>query len=70
MPITTHDIHEYTQPLEAVPAMDAQAFLGQLNRVLPAAVNDDTLPVLTGEPPVRARREELAAPATRSRPTA
>ncbi|WP_159026581.1 DNA polymerase III subunit beta [Streptomyces vietnamensis] len=51
VPVTTHDIHEYTQPLEAVPAMatmDAQTFLGQLNRVLPAAGRDDTLPVLTG----------------------
>ncbi|MBT2404637.1 MULTISPECIES: DNA polymerase III subunit beta [unclassified Streptomyces] len=51
VPITTYDINEYTQPLEAVPAMatmDAQAFLGQLNRVLPAAGSDDTLPVLTG----------------------
>ncbi|WP_328940250.1 hypothetical protein OG259_00035 [Streptomyces sp. NBC_00250] len=51
VPVTTHDIHEYTQPLGAVPAMatmDAQAFLRQLNRVLPAAGRDDTLPVLTG----------------------
>ncbi|MFD3539663.1 hypothetical protein ACFWUQ_09195 [Streptomyces sp. NPDC058662] len=51
VPVTTHDIHEYTQPLEAVPAMatmDAQTFLRQLNRVLPAAARDDTLPVLTG----------------------
>ncbi|TDU67972.1 DNA polymerase-3 subunit beta [Streptomyces sp. KS 21] len=51
VPITTHDVHEYTRPLEAVPAMatmDAQVFLGQLNRVLPAAGRDDTLPVLTG----------------------
>lgn len=51
VPVTTHDIHEYTQPLDAVPAMatmDAQTFLGQLNRVLPAAGCDDTLPVLTG----------------------
>ncbi|MFJ4880032.1 hypothetical protein ACIP93_33160 [Streptomyces sp. NPDC088745] len=51
VPVTTHDIHEYTQPLDAVPAMatmDAQVFLGQLNRVLPAAGRDDTLPTLTG----------------------
>ncbi|OKJ46880.1 hypothetical protein AMK27_39515 [Streptomyces sp. CB02009] len=51
VPITTHDIGEYTQPLGAVPAMatmDAQAFLGQLSRVLPAAGTDDTLPALTG----------------------
>ncbi|MEW1637532.1 DNA polymerase III subunit beta [Streptomyces sp. NPDC093801] len=51
VPITTHDIHAYTQPLEAVPAMatmDARTFLAQLNRVLPTAGTDDTLPVLTG----------------------
>nr|MDT0519811.1 DNA polymerase III subunit beta [Streptomyces sp. DSM 41633] len=51
VPVTTHDVHEYTQPLEAVPAMatmDAQTFLRQLNRVVPAAGRDDTLPVLTG----------------------
>ncbi|MFD0271073.1 hypothetical protein ACFVGY_31575 [Streptomyces sp. NPDC127106] len=51
VPITTHDTDSYTQPLGAVPAMatmDAQAFLGQLNRVLPAAGTDDTLPALTG----------------------
>ncbi|MEV7581711.1 DNA polymerase III subunit beta [Streptomyces erythrochromogenes] len=51
VPITTHDIHAYTPPLEAVPAMatmDAQTFLTQLNRVLPTAGTDDTLPVLTG----------------------
>ncbi|MGW2304459.1 DNA polymerase III subunit beta family protein [Streptomyces sp. NPDC001809] len=51
VPITTHDIDGYTQPLGAVPAMatmDAQAFLGQLNRVLPAAGTDVTLPALTG----------------------
>ncbi|NUK50125.1 hypothetical protein HRW14_07400 [Streptomyces lunaelactis] len=50
-PITTLDIHEFTHPPEAVPAMatmDAQTFLGQLNRVLPTAGRDDTLPVLTG----------------------
>ncbi|WP_331734975.1 hypothetical protein OG590_39545 (plasmid) [Streptomyces goshikiensis] len=51
VPITTHDIDAYTQPLEAVPAMatmDARTFLAQLNRVLPTAGTDDTLPVLTG----------------------
>ncbi|WP_327389052.1 DNA polymerase III subunit beta [Streptomyces sp. NBC_01207] len=51
VPITTHDIHAYTEPLEAVPAMatmDARTFLAQLNRVLPTAGTDDTLPVLTG----------------------
>ncbi|MFE4205482.1 hypothetical protein ACFRSX_30885 [Streptomyces goshikiensis] len=51
VPITTHDIHAYAQPLEAVPAMatmDARTFLAQLNRVLPTAGTDDTLPVLTG----------------------
>ncbi|MFE5484146.1 hypothetical protein [Streptomyces sp. NPDC056527] len=51
VPVTTHDIHEYTKPLDAVPAMaimDTQTFLRQLNRVLPTAGRDDTLPVLTG----------------------
>ncbi|MFJ5142785.1 hypothetical protein [Streptomyces sp. NPDC088707] len=51
VPITTHDIHEYTQPLEAVPSVvtvDTQAFLHQLNRVLPVACKDVTLPALTG----------------------
>ncbi|MFD3729028.1 hypothetical protein [Streptomyces sp. NPDC058671] len=51
VPVTAHDIHEYTKPLDAVPAManmDTQAFLRQLNRVLPVAGRDDTLPVLTG----------------------
>ncbi|MER7109465.1 DNA polymerase III subunit beta [Streptomyces sp. NPDC000229] len=51
VPITTLDIHEFTRPPEAVPAMatmDAQRFLTQLNRVLPAAGRDETLPVLTG----------------------
>ncbi|WP_331732405.1 hypothetical protein OG592_41680 (plasmid) [Streptomyces avidinii] len=51
VPVTTHDVHEYTKPLEAVPAMatmDTGTFLRQLNRVLPAAGRDDTLPVLTG----------------------
>ncbi|MFI8769391.1 hypothetical protein ACIGN6_31425 [Streptomyces sp. NPDC053792] len=51
VPVATHDVHEYTQPLEAVPAMatmDAQTLLRQLNRVLPAAGRDYTLPALTG----------------------
>ncbi|MET9427833.1 MULTISPECIES: DNA polymerase III subunit beta [unclassified Streptomyces] len=51
MPITTLDIHEFTHPPEAVPAMatmDAQTFVTQLNRVLPTAGRDETLPVLTG----------------------
>ncbi|MFG2298539.1 hypothetical protein [Streptomyces sp. NPDC048603] len=51
VPVTTHDIHEYTKPLDAVPAMatmDAQTFLRQLNRVLPAACRDATLPALNG----------------------
>ncbi|MFE0200604.1 hypothetical protein ACFW0I_33345 [[Kitasatospora] papulosa] len=51
MPITTLDIHEFTHPPEAVPAMatmDAQTFLAQLNRVLPTAGRDETLPTLTG----------------------
>ncbi|MCY0945685.1 DNA polymerase III subunit beta [Streptomyces antarcticus] len=51
VPVTTHDVDTYTRPLEPVPAMatmDAQTFLGQLNRVLPAAGRDYTLPVLTG----------------------
>ncbi|HET6357322.1 DNA polymerase III subunit beta [Streptomyces sp.] len=51
VPIATLDIHEFTHPPEAVPAMatmDAQTFLAQLNRVLPTAGCDDTLPVLTG----------------------
>ncbi|MFD9047950.1 DNA polymerase III subunit beta family protein [Streptomyces zaomyceticus] len=50
VPVTTHDIHEYTKPLDAVPAMatmDTGTFLRQLNRVLPTAGRDDTLPVLT-----------------------
>ncbi|SFT31436.1 hypothetical protein [Streptomyces sp. ok210] len=51
MPISTLDIHEFTHPLEAVPAMatmDAQTFLAQLNRVLTTAGRDDALPTLTG----------------------
>jgi hypothetical protein len=51
VPIATLDIHEFTHPPEAVPAMatmDAQTFLAQLNRVLPTAGRDDTLPALTG----------------------
>ncbi|MEU2391836.1 DNA polymerase III subunit beta [Streptomyces sp. NPDC007369] len=51
VPVTTHDVHAYTQPLQAVPAvatMDVQTFLRQLNRVLPAACKDVTLPTLTG----------------------
>lgn len=51
VPITTLDIHEFTHPPEAVPAMatmDAQTFLAQLNRVLPTAGRDETLPTLTG----------------------
>ncbi|MFE5487498.1 hypothetical protein [Streptomyces sp. NPDC056527] len=48
VPVTTHDIHEYTKPLDPVPTMDAQACLRQLNRVLPTAGRDDTLPTLTG----------------------
>ncbi|MEU8708586.1 DNA polymerase III subunit beta [Streptomyces sp. NPDC048565] len=51
LPITTLDIHEFTHPPEPVPAMvtvDAQTFLTQLNRVLPAAGRDETLPTLTG----------------------
>ncbi|MDH2393649.1 DNA polymerase III subunit beta [Streptomyces sp. HNM0663] len=51
VPITALDIHEFTHPPEAVPAMatmDAQTFLAQLNRVLPTAGRDETLPTLTG----------------------
>lgn len=51
VPITTLDIHAFTHPPEAVPAMatmDAQTFLAQLNRVLTTAGRDDTLPTLTG----------------------
>ncbi|WP_157839193.1 hypothetical protein [Streptomyces flavidovirens] len=51
MPITMLNIHEFTHPQEAVPAMatmDAQTFLAQLNRVLPTAGRDETLPTLTG----------------------
>lgn len=51
LPITTLDIHEFTHPPEATPAVvtvDAQHFLAQLNRVLRAAGRDDTLPALTG----------------------
>lgn len=51
VPITTLDIHEFTHPPEAVPAlaaMDAQTFLAQLNRVMPTAGRNKTLPTLTG----------------------
>ncbi|ORT54224.1 DNA polymerase III subunit beta [Streptomyces sp. CB03238] len=51
VPIATLDIHEFTHPPEAVPAMatmDAQTFLKQMNRVLPTAGRDETLPTLTG----------------------
>jgi DNA polymerase-3 subunit beta len=51
LPITTLDIHEFTHQPQAVPAMatmDAQKFLAQLNRVLPTAGRDETLPTLTG----------------------
>ncbi|MFJ2008031.1 DNA polymerase III subunit beta family protein [Streptomyces chartreusis] len=51
VPITALDIHEYVHAPEPAPMLaelDAQAFLAQLNRVLPAAGRDDTLPALTG----------------------
>ncbi|WP_351230129.1 DNA polymerase III subunit beta [Streptomyces sp. NPDC002133] len=51
VPITTLDLGAFTHPPEAVPAMatmDAQEFLAQLNRVLPTAGRDGTLPTLTG----------------------
>ncbi|MFI6658193.1 hypothetical protein ACIBL8_22020 [Streptomyces sp. NPDC050523] len=51
VPITALDIHEYVHAPEPAPVLaelEAQAFLAQLNRVLPAAGRDDTLPALTG----------------------
>ncbi|GAA2522850.1 DNA polymerase III subunit beta [Streptomyces longisporus] len=51
VPITALDIHEYVHAAEPAPVLaelDAQAFLAHLNRVLPAAGRDDTLPALTG----------------------
>ncbi|WP_329583369.1 DNA polymerase III subunit beta [Streptomyces sp. NBC_01361] len=51
VPITTLDTNEFAHPPKAVPAIvtvDAQAFLAQLARVLPAAGQDITLPALTG----------------------
>lgn len=51
VPITALDLHEYVHAPEPAPVLaelEAQAFLAQLNRVLPAAGRDDTLPALTG----------------------
>ncbi|MEV5203241.1 DNA polymerase III subunit beta [Streptomyces sp. NPDC053720] len=51
VPVEALDLHEFAHPPEAVPAavkVDAQLFLAQANRVLPAAGRDDTLPTLTG----------------------
>ncbi|MEU3466224.1 DNA polymerase III subunit beta [Streptomyces sp. NPDC006733] len=51
VPVMVRDLHEFTHPPESVPAMatvDAKAFLSQLERVLPCAGRDDTLPALTG----------------------
>lgn len=51
VPVTALDLPTYTQaptPPPAIATTDAQHFLDQLIRVLPAVCKDDTLPTLTG----------------------
>ncbi|MEU8701678.1 DNA polymerase III subunit beta [Streptomyces sp. NPDC048680] len=51
LPISALELSEFTHPPQAAPTavtVDAQRFLSQLQRVLPAAGTDDTLPALTG----------------------
>ncbi|MFI0742316.1 hypothetical protein ACH4PU_30220 [Streptomyces sp. NPDC021100] len=51
VPVTTHDLQAFVLPPEPVPAIvtvDARTLLAQLERVLPCAGRDDTLPALTG----------------------
>ncbi|MFD5350001.1 hypothetical protein ACFWJY_41205 [Streptomyces anulatus] len=51
LPISTLELPEFTHPPQAAPiaaTVDAPRFLSQLQRVLPAAGTDETLPALTG----------------------